>query len=117
MRGSVSASRAETVKVSLAAGAPGETLRVLEALRDEALPLVECLPDAFGNRLGALGIEADRCVAGGFVQRRMRRGGDRRPARHCLDDRDAESLEERRVDECARAAVESRKLGVRDETQ
>src|SRR6187401_988784 len=117
MAGSVSASGAETVKVSLAACLPGEALRVLEPLGNEALPLVERLADALGDHFGAFRIDAHGGLAGGFVHRRMRRRDDGRPAGHRLDDRDAEAFEQRWIDERARAAIERRELGVGDEAE
>ena len=70
--------------------------------RSESAPF-----DALGDRLGARRVRADGRVAAGLVERRMGRGNHRRPARHRLDDRDPEALEERRVGERRCAAVEA----------
>ena len=67
-----------------------------------------------GDRLGALGVGANRSVAAGFVERGMRRGDDRRARRHRLGDRHPEALEPRGVDDRGGAPVEARELGVGD---
>jgi hypothetical protein len=54
--------------MSLAAGAPGEALRVLEALCDEALTLGKRLSDAVGDRLGAVRVDANGRLAGRLVE-------------------------------------------------
>ena len=67
---------------------------------------------AAANASGALRVGADRRVAAGLVERRVRRGDDRRAGRHRLGDRHPEALEARRVDDGRGAAVEARQLVV-----
>ena len=72
------------------------------------------LADRAAIASGALGVRAHRRLAARLVERRVRRRDDRRAARHRLDDRHAEPLEPRRVDDGRRAAVEARELVVGD---
>ena len=74
---------------------------------------VERVADRRGERLRALRVGADGGVAAGLVERRVRRGDDRRAGRHRLGDRHPEALEARRVDDDRGAAVEPRELARR----
>ena len=72
---------------------------------------------ACGDRVGVVGVDADRGVAAGLVHRRVRRRDDRDAARHRLHDRHPEPLEPRRVDERSGAAHQLRHLAVCDEAE
>ena len=91
---------------------PREAARVLEPARDELVAFVARALDRRRDRVDVVRVRAHRGVAGGLVERRMRRDDARRAARHRLEHRDPEALEARRVDERRRAAVESRELVV-----
>ena len=85
-----------------------------EAERDELVASGDGLPDPRGDRLDVERVDPHRRVTTGFVERGMRRGDDGRAARHRLDDRHAEPLVERGIDEHRRSTVEPRDLVVGD---
>src|SRR5919204_2513721 len=93
---------------------PGETPGVPEPAANELVAARQRLVNPGGNALSALRVYPHGCVAGRLVERRMRRHDAGHAARHRLDDRDAEALEPRRVDERGGAAVERSELVVAD---
>jgi hypothetical protein len=73
--------------------------------------------DRLGQRVRVVRIGSHRRGAGCLVERGMGRGYSRCAARECLDDRESEALEHRRIDESQGAAIEGRELVVFDIAQ
>ena len=82
--------------------------------RDEPVAAAQRLLDGGPDRLRVVRVGTHGGVAGGLVHRRVGGGDDRHASRHRLDDRNAEALETRRVDERGGAPVEARELVVVD---
>ena len=93
---------------------PAWSACVVAAAPHEIVAHGECALDAGGDLLGLSGARPNRRVAAGLVERSVGGATHGDPARHRLHDRDAETLEARRIDEDVGAAVEARELLVGD---
>jgi hypothetical protein len=87
---------------------------VSEPARDELVAPGQRLADAGREGFRVLRIDPDGGITCRLVQRGMRGDDAGHSARHRLDDRDAEPLEARRIDERRRAAIELREPLVLD---
>src|SRR5581483_1982241 len=93
---------------------PAEAPGVGEAAPDEVVPAAPGFLDRTRERVGIVRVGAERGVAARLVERAVRGRDDGHAARHRLDDRHAEALEARRVDEDLGSPVELREPVVLD---